>query len=194
MHSGDAVQLSDLYAPDDLEPGQKFGLFLVEDGARLNPHSVFDGSGRLEFVDRSTGGPANIADAGSDLALRHVASDGTVRIVQGAIVHTADNDPAALVNNLDPASAEHAVSGVDADGNFLIGFEDKTDFDFNDLVVRVDPGKAIPSAAPGDPIASREAAPALADSLSQSEHDAASEMVHVLGVESSDSAAHFALG
>ena len=84
LEPGDAVHLNTLYPAADLEPGQQFGLFVVADGADLNPGFVFDGSGRLEFVNTATGGPANIADDAAEIALRHVADDGTVRTVQGA--------------------------------------------------------------------------------------------------------------
>ena len=57
LEPGDAVHLNTLYPAADLEPGQQFGLFVVADGADLNPGFVFDGSGRLEFVNTATGGP-----------------------------------------------------------------------------------------------------------------------------------------
>src|SRR5688572_15683856 len=51
LEPGESVALSTLYAAADLEPGQQFGLFVVADGADRNPYFVFDGSGRLEFVN-----------------------------------------------------------------------------------------------------------------------------------------------
>ena len=56
LEPGDAVHLNTLYPAADLEPGQQFGLFVVADGADRNPGFVFDGSGRLEFVNTTTGG------------------------------------------------------------------------------------------------------------------------------------------
>jgi hypothetical protein len=93
---------------------QQFGLFIVADGAEHNPGFVFDGSGRLEFINTVTGGPANIADDAAEIALRHVADDGSVRTVQGAVFHTADVDPDPLQNDLNPGGTERVVSGVDA--------------------------------------------------------------------------------
>ena len=114
LEPGDAVHLNTLYPAADLEPGQQFGLFVVADGADRNPDFVFDGSGRLEFVNTTTGAPANIADDAAEIALRHVADDGTVRTVEGQVFHTADIDPDRLENNLNPGGAEHVVSGTDA--------------------------------------------------------------------------------
>ena len=194
------VRLGDAYRGADAAFEESRQVLLAHDGCRElldelripdRPGIVFDGGGRIEFVDASTGAPANIADDGSDLALRHIAANGTVRAVQGAIVHTADNHPAALANNLDPGGAEHAVSGIDADGNFLIGFEDKTDFDFNDLVVRIDPGQRLDLVAAGEPITPQETGTPIGSGIVP-EHEAP-ETVHLLGVEGSDSAAHFAL-
>jgi FG-GAP repeat/RTX calcium-binding nonapeptide repeat (4 copies) len=133
---GDAVRLSTLYTAADLQPGQQFGLFVVADGADLNPGFVFDGSGELEFVNTSTGGPANVADDAAEIELRHVADDGTVRTVEGPVFHTADNDPDRLENNLNPGGAERVVSGTDPTrGALLLGFEDASDFDFDDVVL-----------------------------------------------------------
>ena len=140
LEPGDAVHLNTLYPAADLEPGQQFGLFVVADGADLNPGFVFDGSGRLEFVNTATGGPANVADDAAEIALRHVADDGSVRAVQGQVFHTADVDPDRLENNLNPGGAERVVSGADAtSGALLLGFEDLRDFDFNDVVVGLGP-------------------------------------------------------
>jgi hypothetical protein len=145
LEPGDAVHLNTLYPAADLQPGQEFGLFVVADGADLNPGFVFDGSGRLEFVNTATCAPANIADGAAEIALRHVADDGSVRTVQGQVFHTADNDPDRLDNNLNPGGAERVVSGTDAtSGELLLGFEDLRDFDFNDVVVGVGPPIVVP--------------------------------------------------
>jgi hypothetical protein len=140
LEPGDSVRLSTLYPAADLEPGQQFGLFVVADGADRNPGFVFDGSGELEFVNTATGAPANIADDATEIELRHVADDGTVRTVQGQVFHTADADPDRLENNLNPGGAERVVSGTDVtSGALLLGFEDLRDFDFNDVVVGLGP-------------------------------------------------------
>ena len=90
---GEAVHLNALYPAADLEPGQQFGLFLVADGADLNPDFVLDGSGKLEFINTTTGAPANIADAAAAIALRHLADDGTMETVAGEVFHTAMPTP-----------------------------------------------------------------------------------------------------
>jgi hypothetical protein len=140
LEPGDDVRLIDLYPAADLEPGQQFGLFVVADGADRNPGFVFDGSGRLEFVNTATGGPANVADDAAEIELRHVADDGTVRTVDGRVFHTANADPDRLENNLNPGGAERVVSGTDpTSGALLLGFEDARDFDFNDVMVGLGP-------------------------------------------------------
>jgi hypothetical protein len=137
---GDDVALSDLYPNTDLEPGQQFGLFIVANGAERNPSLVFDGSGRLEFVNTATGGPTNIADDAGEIELRHIADDGSVLAVRGPVFHTADADPNPLDNNLNPGGEERVVSGLDAtSGALLLGFEDQLDFDFNDVVIDLGP-------------------------------------------------------
>ena len=51
------MHLNTLYPAADLEPGQQFGLFVVAGRRRpAIPGFVFDGSGRLEFVNTATGG------------------------------------------------------------------------------------------------------------------------------------------
>jgi hypothetical protein len=145
LEPGDAVHLNTLYPAADLQPGQQFGLFVVADGADLNPGFVFDGGGRLEFVNTATGAPANIADDAAEIALRHVADDGSVRMIRGQVLHTADVDPDRLDNNLNPGGAERVVSGLDpTTGALLLGFEDLRDFDFNDVVVGVGPPVVVP--------------------------------------------------
>jgi hypothetical protein len=140
LEPGESVALTTLYPAADLEPGQQFALFVVADGADLNPRFIFDGSGRFEFVNTATGGPANVADSAAQIELRHVADDGTVRTVEGAIFHTADNDPDRLENNLNPSGAERVVSGVDVtSGALVLGLEDLIDFDFNDVVLDLGP-------------------------------------------------------
>jgi hypothetical protein len=145
LEPGEDVALSELYPAQDLEPGQQFGLFIVANGAERNPSFVFDGSGRLEFVNTATGGPANIADDAGELELRHIADDGNVRTVRGPVFHTAEADPEPLENNLNPDGAERVVSGLDAtSGALLLGFEDQRDFDFNDVVVDLGPLGVVP--------------------------------------------------
>ena len=145
LAQGEAVHLNALYPAADLQTGQAFGLFLVANGADLNPDAVFDGSGKLEFVNTTTGEPAKVADAAAGIALRHVADDGTVETVAGEVFHTADADPDRLENNLNPGGAERVVSGLDpTSGALLLGFEDLTDFDFNDVVIGLAPPGVTP--------------------------------------------------
>jgi hypothetical protein len=82
LEPGDDVRLSELYPAADLEPGQQFGLFVVANGADLNPAFVFDGSGRLEFVN-TKGGPADLLDHAAEIALRPIVGDGSACGAQG---------------------------------------------------------------------------------------------------------------
>ncbi len=143
LHAGDAVQLSELYSAEQLAPGTQFGLFLIANGAApgRGQAALLADDGRLELVSRASGAPASIFDPAADLALRHIAADGTVRGIRGELFHTADPSPGdPLANPLDPDGRGHVVSQADpASGGLLIGFEDGHDFDFNDVVIAVVP-------------------------------------------------------
>lgn len=141
---GDAVRLSDLYDPLELQEGTEFGLFLVADGAARNPFIVFDG-GTLEF--RSGDAAATVTD--TTPALVHIAENGVERGILGDIMHTIDaGSPNPLSNTLNPPALRYpeggrgqALSGL-LDGDFVIAFEDQpfneSDRDFNDLLVAVE--------------------------------------------------------
>ena len=140
LEPGDAVHLNTLYPAADLEPGQRFGLFVVADGADLQSRLRVRRQRPPRVRQHHDGRPANVADDAAEIALRHVAGDGSVRAVQGAVFHTADADPDRLENNLNPGGAERVVSGADpTSGALLLGFEDLRDFDFNDVVVGLGP-------------------------------------------------------
>ncbi len=133
---GDTVLLSDLFDPAELQPGTGFGLFLVADGAALNPFVVFDG-GSLAF--RSDGDAASITDRVPELV--HIAENGVERVIEGDILHTVDaGDP--LANSLNPGGTAQVTSGL-RDGAFTVAFEDQplngSDRDFNDALFTVEP-------------------------------------------------------
>ncbi len=141
LAAGDAVALSELYDAGQLAPGTRFGLFLVAEGAApgRGQAGLLDNSGELALALRTSGAPASIADPGAELVLRHTAADGTVRTVQGTLIHTADPSPDTPSSNpLNADGGGRVVSFGDPGGGLLIGFEDGQDFDFNDLVVVVE--------------------------------------------------------
>ncbi len=134
LQVGDQVLLSELYG-EAIQPGTKFGLFLVADGhGQLGP--VQDQPLRFET---EAGAPATVNDASPP---RLFAGD--VQI-EGDILHSIDRgtpgDP--TTNALNPDGTGHVISGFAPNGlGLTIGFEDKTaanstDHDFNDLAVDV---------------------------------------------------------
>ena len=142
LAAGDAVALSELYDAAQLVPGTRFGLFVIADGAAPGRGQalLLDGAGELALVDRASGAPASIFAPGGDLLLRHIAPDGAITPLRGALIHTADPTPAdPSTNPLNADGVGRVVSLQDgASGELLIGFEDGADFDFNDLVVAVE--------------------------------------------------------
>ena len=107
LSPGDAVLLSDLFAPEELTPGTGFGLFLAADGWALNDAAIF-ASGRLEF--RSNGDPASVTDTTPDLVF--IADNGHERLVLGDILHTIDAGSAnPLSNKLNPGDTGQVTSG-----------------------------------------------------------------------------------
>jgi Ca2+-binding RTX toxin-like protein len=143
LAAGDAVQLSELYSAEQLAPGTSFGLFLVVNGAARGwwQGGLLDNSGDLVLVDRATGEAATIYDPAAALQLRHIAADGEVTAVRGNLIHTADPTPDdPLDNSLNYDGVGRVVSLDDpTGGGVLLSFEDGRDFDFNDLVVAVEP-------------------------------------------------------
>ena len=141
---GDAVLLSDLFAPEELTPGTGFGLFLVADGWALNDPSTFD-KGRLAF--RSDGDAATVKDVTPELVF--IADNGHERLVLGDILHTIDaGSPNPLSNKLNPGDTGQVTSGL-LDGAFTVAFEDKplsqnSDRDFNDALFSVDAANTAP--------------------------------------------------
>jgi hypothetical protein len=91
--------------------------------ADLNPRFVFDGKGRLEFVNTTTGAPANLLDHAAEIALRLVAGDGSARGVQGRALHTAGNDPDRRQNDRNPSGAARVASSLrPTSGALMLGF------------------------------------------------------------------------
>ena len=127
LQPGDAVEI-------DVGAGDTFGFFLIADGFSENDFDQFQ-DGRFEFRDAN----GDLADINSvDPTLFFVSNDGTTEIaLDGDIFHTA-------ATNLSSDGIEHTVSGLNEDGDLVIGFEDLVgggDRDFEDVVisVRIDP-------------------------------------------------------
>ena len=105
--AGAQVLLSDLYDPAQLQPGQKFGLFLIAQGFTLNGDDL---SGDLHF-----------ASDGRTL----LTADG--QPIAGNVFFTTDPTPGSPNDNpLNPDGLGHVVSGLLPDhAGLTIGFEDK---------------------------------------------------------------------
>ena len=140
--AGAQVLLSDLYDPAQLQPGQKFGLFLIAQGFTLNGDDL---SGDLHF-----------ASDGRTL----LTADG--QPIAGNVFFTTDPTPGSPNDNpLNPDGLGHVVSGLQPDhAGLTIGFEDKLlgntgDNDFNDVVVDVELSPIVQAAFAGGAIQRR---------------------------------------
>jgi hypothetical protein len=135
LHPGDAVQLSQLYDSSELQPGLKFGLFLIVDGWTLNGEQL-SGDPELEFRS-SDGQPAKITDPTPQLFL--ITDDGSVAI-EGNTFHSANPTPSDGLNDpLNEGGHIQTTSGLLPDVSGLTAsFEDYSDNDFNDAVIQVD--------------------------------------------------------
>jgi Ca2+-binding RTX toxin-like protein len=152
--AGETVVLSDLYDSDQLHPGQKFGLFMIANGFRLNGDELL---GELHFA--SDGGTLLTADD-SEIA--------------GNVFFTADPTPGTSGNPLNPDGSDHVVSGVlPGHAGLTIGFEDtrsdRGDNDFNDVLVDVAPSPIITAFTPGAVRVALDAAITDADGANLSE-------------------------
>jgi hypothetical protein len=128
--AGDQVLLSDLYEPDQLHPGQEFGLFLIANGFTLNQGDL---AGDLSF-----------ASDGHTL----LTADG--QPIAGNVFFTTDPTPDSPNDNpLNPDGLGHVVSGILPGQSVLtIGFEDRLlgnggDNDFNDVLIEVEPSPTV---------------------------------------------------
>jgi Ca2+-binding RTX toxin-like protein len=138
LQPGDAVLLSQLYDPGELQEGQQFGLFLIADGRSLNGDRL---NGELEF--RSDGQPATIDDPTPQL---FSTINGDTFEIEGNIHHSADPTPGGgLANPLNQGGSTQTASGLEPGVSGLtVGFEDfvllsgPSDDDVNDTVVQVD--------------------------------------------------------
>lgn len=136
--AGTPLTPGDSIATGELAAGTRLGLFLVQDGAALNPREVLE-DGRLELRG-ADGAPFRPGDGGVP-ALVTVAPDGSVRDVAGAVFLSLDGDGgAASANPSNPDGLGHVVSWLDAgSGDLVVAFENAAGpgGDFADLQVRI---------------------------------------------------------
>ena len=117
----------------DVDAGARVGVFMVPNGNKQNDFSEMT-DGHFEFRD-DAGEPATINTASPTLVFVH--NDGNESIINsqsGEIFHSAGPD-------MHGDNLEHSVSGVNDDGDLMIGFEDLVgggDQDYEDLVVKLD--------------------------------------------------------
>jgi Ca2+-binding RTX toxin-like protein len=134
LPAGEEVRLSALYDSNQLHPGQKFGLFMIADGFRLNDGAL---AGDLRFA---ADGRTLLTADGEEIA--------------GNVFFTADPTPDSSGNPLNPDGSDHVVSGIlPGHAGPTIGFEDtlstRGDNDFNDVLVDVEPSPTIAAFTPG---------------------------------------------
>jgi Bacterial Ig domain/RTX calcium-binding nonapeptide repeat (4 copies) len=138
LQPGDAVLLSDLYNPADLQEGGQFGLFYVAEGWTLNGARL---NGDLEFL--SNGQPATIDGPAPQL---FSTVNGQTFEIAGNIYHSADPTPGdGLANPLSDGGRVQTTSGLEPNVHGLTAsFEDfvllsgRSDDDVNDTTVQVD--------------------------------------------------------
>ena len=133
-----------------IEEGESLGLFLVADGADLNDPAGLAGMG---FVFESRNGGAADVDFVRQPELYF--ADG-VR-VEGRVLHAVDYTEGDTGNRLNPQGEVRALSAEDEEGRLYVAFEDKafrSDYDFNDAVLRIERANAPAFAAIGadDPL------------------------------------------
>jgi hypothetical protein len=133
---GSVFELSSLYGTDGFATGATFGLFLLADGGGRNPAELLE-SNSLAFVDAGDGTPGGSFTAPTQLKLVDTVSGATV---DGPIYHSFDLDPADPAQN--PLNADGTQRTVSAWGEVAgeswIAFEDLSDFDFDDLEIKVE--------------------------------------------------------
>jgi Ca2+-binding RTX toxin-like protein len=134
LEPGDAVRLSQLYDPGELQEGQEFGLFLIAEGWTLNGERL---NGELEFQ------PASIDEPTPRL---FSTINGDTFEIAGMIFHSADPVPGdGLANPLNQGGDTQTASGLEANVSGLTAtFEDialssrLADSDLNDTIIQVD--------------------------------------------------------
>ena len=134
LQPGEAVLLSTLYDPGELQEGLEFGLFYIAEGWTLNGERL---NGELEFQ------PASIHEPTPRL---FSTVNGDVFEIEGNIFHSADPTPGdGLANPLNQGGDTQTVSGLEAGVSGLTAtFEDlalsssASDGDFNDTIIQVD--------------------------------------------------------
>ncbi|MDH3658426.1 MAG: cadherin-like domain-containing protein [Alphaproteobacteria bacterium] len=144
LSPGDQVLLSELYPDQNLEPGAKFGLFLVVDGG---------GTGQLVGDE-----PLAFRNANGEIATIFDGAPPTlfadVEPIDINVYHVVDSgSPDGSSNDLNPNGKGQAISGLRPDGAGLtIAFEDVErgigDDDFNDTLIDVLPIPGTVSSLP----------------------------------------------
>jgi|GEM_PF-2166999 len=133
---GSEVLLSSLYDTDGFAEGTTFGLFLLADGAGRNPAELL-ASQDLAFVDATDGTAGGSFTPPTQLRLVDAATGETV---DGPLYHSFDPDPADPSSNpLHADGSQRTISAPGAaEGETWVAFEDLRDFDFDDLVIKVE--------------------------------------------------------
>ncbi len=144
LSPGDQILLSELYPDVDLQPGAKFGVFLVVDGGGTGQ---ILGDETFAFQN-SHGDQATIFDGAPPTFLANGEA------IDINVYHVVDTgSPNGNSNDLNPNGKGQAISGLVDDGAGLtIAFEDVErgfgDDDFNDTVIDVLPIPDVVSSLP----------------------------------------------
>jgi len=123
--AGDEVALN-------IDAGDTIGLFIFSADLGL----INGVNGRFEIHD-ADGNPASLGDTGTQLVFITEAVDGDGNTIESAIAlngdlfHTADS-------SMNAGGLDAAYAGINpANGGLRLGFNDKTDLDYNDMVIEL---------------------------------------------------------
>ncbi len=141
LDPGDSIRLSEVYGPDQIAPGQEFGLLLVANGYGRNPEGLFADADGFRLIDRRSGEEAGLDTRAWRIRLVHEGEEG-VSTVRGRLLFTTDpRDDGGWRNPLNPDGREHVLSRPGSEeGQTELHFEDQVfrRGDYNDLQLLID--------------------------------------------------------
>ncbi len=141
LDAGDSIRLSELYTPDQIRPGQDFGLLLLQNGYNRNPQELFADAEGFRLVDRRGGGEVDLDTPARRIRLVHGEGDDAT-VLRGGLLFTTDpRDDGGWRNPLNRDGREHVPSRPgEEDGQTQLFFEDLLwrRGDYNDLRLLVD--------------------------------------------------------
>ncbi len=157
LDPGDSIRLSDVYAPGEVAPGQKFGLLVVRNGYQFG--SLLDPADEYRLIDVNRGGDASLQSVWLDMRLVNLdEGNAQLGIYNMALTSDPYETTYAEVNRLSYWGQEHFIAhtGKKHLSNVTwLAFEEEvfTRYeDFQDLFLRVDTDPPPRIKVPVDPV------------------------------------------